>query len=227
MKRMDILRTSGTAMIPQKQNLLHMKKLFLLALGIFISIGGLFAQEEVSKPIVVKPVFFDVSPPLRDMINMDPGEADMTWKDGVVKNNMDTDTLIRLNFIRRKNNISDTLNFDYAFFGNEFHRTLSARFEIGNLGITDLDVSWDETFIRIFPNPTSGETMIRYLLSDAGYVELKVFDLMGREISLLVNSWQAPGEYTVLFDASVLSSGIFNCVLKTGNEVTTAKMMKL
>ena len=65
-----------------------MKKLFLLFLGIFFSIGGLFSQDEISQPIVSKAVYFDISPPLRDMVQMDPGETDMAWKDGVVKNNL-------------------------------------------------------------------------------------------------------------------------------------------
>jgi len=65
-----------------------MKNLFLLVMGMVISVGSLFAQEENSQPIVSKAVYFDVSPPLRDMVQMDPGELDNTWKDGVVKNNL-------------------------------------------------------------------------------------------------------------------------------------------
>lgn len=65
-----------------------MKKLFLLIPGIVISLGSLFAQGDVSRPIVSKAVYFDISPPLRDMVQMDPGAVDNTWKDGVVKNNL-------------------------------------------------------------------------------------------------------------------------------------------
>lgn len=65
-----------------------MKNLFLLIMGMVISVGSVFAQGEASQPIVSKAVYFDVSPPLRDMVQMDPGEIDVTWKDGVVKNNL-------------------------------------------------------------------------------------------------------------------------------------------
>ncbi|MFC2102262.1 T9SS type A sorting domain-containing protein [Bacteroidota bacterium] len=65
-----------------------MKKLLLLSLGILVSIGTLFAQDGPSQPIVSKAVYFDVSPPLRDMVKMDPGKIDNTWKDGVIKNNL-------------------------------------------------------------------------------------------------------------------------------------------
>ena len=62
----------------------HLSALFVLFL-LCVSTG--FAQKEASGPIVSHAVYFDVSPPLRDMVKMDPEKADMTWKDGVVKNN--------------------------------------------------------------------------------------------------------------------------------------------
>jgi hypothetical protein len=63
-----------------------MKKQVLFALVLF-SIGlGSFGQELPLVPQVDQPVYFDVSPPLRDMILREPGKADRTWKDGVVPN---------------------------------------------------------------------------------------------------------------------------------------------
>ena len=49
--------------------------------------GTASAQTDVSGPFVSYPVYFDVSPPLRDMVKMNNDKVDMTWKDGVVKNN--------------------------------------------------------------------------------------------------------------------------------------------
>ena len=65
-----------------------MKKLLLFLAGILIPLAGLLAQGEISKPIVIHAAYFDVSPPLRDMVKMGPGQVDMAWKDGVVKNNL-------------------------------------------------------------------------------------------------------------------------------------------
>jgi hypothetical protein len=45
-----------------------------------------FAQSEASGPFVSRAVYFDVSPPLRDMVKMSNDKVDMTWKDGVVRN---------------------------------------------------------------------------------------------------------------------------------------------
>jgi hypothetical protein len=81
--------------------------------------------------------------------------------------------------------------------------------------------------IRVFPNPTSGKTMIRYLMPYAGYAELKVFDLMGKKVEVLVNEWQEQGEYSVSFDASELSAGVYISVLTTENEVTVTRIIKV
>lgn len=65
---------------PMKNNLL----LFLL---FFISVPAMFAQQTVLHPsVVARAVYFDVSPPLRDMAVQPPTSSDLTWKDGIVKN---------------------------------------------------------------------------------------------------------------------------------------------
>jgi hypothetical protein len=63
-----------------------MKKLFLFALILFTIVTGAYSQESPLKPQVDKPVYFDVSPPLRDMIMRTPAKADRSWKDGVIPN---------------------------------------------------------------------------------------------------------------------------------------------
>ncbi len=65
-----------------------MKKLLTLCLSILLSVHAGFSQSgtEVNKPIVHKAVYFDVSPPLRDMVNNPNITTDNSWKDGVVKN---------------------------------------------------------------------------------------------------------------------------------------------
>lgn len=65
------------------------KAILVLLIGIcsFISFGQQIPNG-VSQPIVQRPVYFDVSPPLRDMVNLPPQKGDHTWKDGIVKNFM-------------------------------------------------------------------------------------------------------------------------------------------
>jgi len=60
-----------------------------------------------------------------------------------------------------------------------------------------------------FPNPFNPETKISYELRKSGYIELKVFDISGKEIAELVNENQHSGRYETVFDGRSLSSGVY------------------
>ena len=78
-----------------------------------------------------------------------------------------------------------------------------------------------------FPNPFNPLTMIKYQLTMSGFVTLKVFDITGREIQILVNRKQNAGNYSVPFDGKHLPSGIYFYTLQTGNFSSTKKMILL
>ena len=88
----------------------------------------------------------------------------------------------------------------------------------------------DETPLQIglaqnYPNPFNPSTVIRYQIATHSNVELRVFDLLGREVAELVNDFRNAGNYQVSFDASHLASGVYLYRLTVGNEVLTKKMM--
>ena len=58
-----------------------------------------------------------------------------------------------------------------------------------------------------FPNPFNPSTVIRYRISEAGLINLKVFDVLGRKIATLVNEVKTPGNYEVLFNANHTEHG--------------------
>jgi endo-1,4-beta-xylanase len=60
-----------------------------------------------------------------------------------------------------------------------------------------------------YPNPFNPATNIRYSIVKTSKVTLRIFDILGREVKILVNDVQAPGIYTVTFDAQSLASGIY------------------
>ncbi|MBW7888726.1 MAG: T9SS type A sorting domain-containing protein [Bacteroidetes bacterium] len=78
-----------------------------------------------------------------------------------------------------------------------------------------------------YPNPFNPATTIRYSVPAMQKIELKVYDLLGREVQTLVNEVQSQGSYEVRFDASTLASGIYIYRLQSGSFVTTKKMMVL
>jgi PKD repeat protein len=60
-----------------------------------------------------------------------------------------------------------------------------------------------------YPNPFNPATVINYQISKAGFVSIKIFDVLGNEVGTLVNNEMQPGNYQVNFRASGLSSGIY------------------
>jgi hypothetical protein len=75
-----------------------------------------------------------------------------------------------------------------------------------------------------YPNPFNPATEIGYELPAASDVRLSVFDLLGREVTLLVNTRQSAGRYTVRFDGAGLASGVYLYRLTAGNSVQMRKM---
>ncbi|MCZ6775420.1 MAG: T9SS type A sorting domain-containing protein [Ignavibacteria bacterium] len=78
-----------------------------------------------------------------------------------------------------------------------------------------------------YPNPFNSTTTIRYTIPSREHVSLKVYDVLGREIAILVNQEKQAGERTTVFDASSVSSGVYVCRIQAGEFVQTNKMMLL
>jgi hypothetical protein len=76
-----------------------------------------------------------------------------------------------------------------------------------------------------YPNPFNPTTTIRYSLKETGKVSLRVYDVIGREVKVLVDGVQGAGEYSVVMDATGLSSGVYVYQLRAGGYVFTRKMM--
>jgi len=76
-----------------------------------------------------------------------------------------------------------------------------------------------------YPNPFNPLTKISYSVPTASKVTLIVFDILGKEISTLVNEEKPAGEYEVKFDATSLPSGTYFYQLKAGSYIQTNKMI--
>ena len=78
-----------------------------------------------------------------------------------------------------------------------------------------------------YPNPFNPTTTISYDLSSSGFVSLKVYDVLGRELETLVNEHQNVGKHFVKFNASSLPSGVYFFRLQAGTFIEARKLTVL
>ena len=78
-----------------------------------------------------------------------------------------------------------------------------------------------------YPNPFNPATTIAYQIPQTGFVTLKVYDILGREVATLINEEKLAGSYEVQFIGNGLTSGIYFYQLKAGNYSETKKMILL
>jgi hypothetical protein len=97
---------------------------------------------------------------------------------------------------------------------------------------TDLviDISQQELIYHLYqnyPNPFNPTTTIKYSIPKASFVVVKIYDIIGEEVATLVNAQKPSGNYSVKFDASNLSSGIYFYRITSGNFMATKKLIIL
>lgn len=99
------------------------------------------------------------------------------------------------------------------------------------LGIQNISTEIPSSFSlsQNYPNPFNPSTKIRFGISRVGqesqFVTLKVFDVMGREVQILVNESLQPGTYEITFDGSKLTSGIYFYRIITNSYTETKRML--
>jgi hypothetical protein len=79
--------------------------------------------------------------------------------------------------------------------------------------------------LQNYPNPFNPSTVVRFQVPAAGNVDLRVYDVLAREVAVLVNERREPGSYTVQWDASGMASGVYFCRLTAGASASTIKMI--
>ncbi|MGH2574562.1 MAG: T9SS type A sorting domain-containing protein, partial [Ignavibacteria bacterium] len=76
-----------------------------------------------------------------------------------------------------------------------------------------------------YPNPFNPNSKIKFQISKLGDVKLKVFDVLGREVAVLVNDRLKPGSYEIDWNASGYPSGVYLYKLSAGEYTETKKMI--
>ena len=125
-------------------------------------------------------------------------------------------------------------DFPWPQYGHDRYRTNQYGFIPPDepVGIQPMNTNVPDRFSlhQNFPNPFNPATSIKFDIAKKGNVKLVVFDMLGRELSTLIDESLNPGTYQVSFDArlhgqgSGLSSGIYFCCLQSEDYVYTMKM---
>ena len=79
--------------------------------------------------------------------------------------------------------------------------------------------------LQNYPNPFNPVTIIRFTLPEDGFVSLKVYDVLGRQVRMLVNEHLIKGIHQAAFDASGMPSGVYFYKVESGSEAVVRKMM--
>jgi hypothetical protein len=111
--------------------------------------------------------------------------------------------------------------------------SLSDRFTTLLTGVSETQgIPHEFSLSQNYPNPFNPSARIKYTIggnrgqgSGVSDVSLIVFDVLGRQVAVLVNEPKLPGQYEVTFDGSALSSGIYLCRLTAGPYVHSMKML--
>lgn len=111
--------------------------------------------------------------------------------------------------------------FTFNVPGNVYELT------VPNVGVSNISNEVPESFklYQNYPNPFNPSTKIKFDVKNSSTVSLKVYDLRGREVSTPVNEYLKTGSYSVSFDASKLSSGIYFYTLQADGFRQTKQML--
>jgi hypothetical protein len=114
--------------------------------------------------------------------------------------------------------------FAATMFNTVWKSTISALTDVKE---TSGKIPTEFVLSQNFPNPFNPTTTINYSVSKNSSVILKVFNIMGKEVETLVNEQKTAGNYEVKFDAGKLSSGVYFYQLKSGDFISTKKLILL
>ncbi len=126
------------------------------------------------------------------------------------------------------NNLNNGVHYTYRLIdrdinGMEYVNEMTAEVTPSFLG--EAIVITEYKLHQNYPNPFNPSTNLIYDVLDQGMVTLKVYNVMGQEVTQLVNQPRENGRYAVSFDATGLSSGIYFYTVKVNNFTDTKKML--
>lgn len=139
-------------------------------------------------------------------------------------------TMPSLNYSRKEFMAVNYGNYVYVFGGrNEYGSYVKAIERYQYLtAVQDVEESpVDYKLVQNYPNPFNASTIITYSLASRSNVSIKVYDILGKQISELVDGEEQPGEHSLTFNGSGLPSGVYYYRITVNGYSSTRKMILL
>ena len=89
------------------------------------------------------------------------------------------------------------------------------------------DVPKDFALEQNYPNPFNPSTRIKFQVPSSGFMSLRMYDVLGREVATLVNEELKAGSHEATFDATGLASGVYYYQLRAGEFTQTKRLLLL
>jgi hypothetical protein len=129
--------------------------------------------------------------------------------------------------------VPDSGYYEYWFEAEDFWENIATLPDSGTFHFVTEGWSASSDFIlhpssfilSVFPNPFNSSTQIEFTLPFTQRVSLRICDVLGREVTVLVNEIQTGGRHEMTFDASGLPSGTYLCWLEAGGLTETRKIV--
>ena len=113
----------------------------------------------------------------------------------------------------------------YILADSTFHLTVPSLTSVPEQPLPSIPLSF--TLNQNFPNPFNPSTIIQYAIPHSSRVTLKVYDVLGRVVAVLVDEQKNAGTYAVEFDGRSLSSGVYYYRLTSNNNSDVKRMLLL
>jgi hypothetical protein len=130
------------------------------------------------------------------------------------------------------NSLKININVDPSNSSEDYSGDYFFQKKGGTVAVNDPPAEMDyKIYIRNYPNPFNGTTILDYSVPEAGNVTIKIYNTLGEEVATVLNEYKGKGLYKASFNsdafASQPGSGIYFYVLNTGSKISSGKMVLL
>ncbi len=174
-------------------------------------------------------------------VSVSGSNIELNWQTATETNNsgfeiersLDNLNFSEIGFVPGSGTTTEPMNYNYSDnsvgSGKYYYRLkqvdYDGSFDYSNVVYVEIGLPSEFSLEQNYPNPFNPSTKISFTIPTKEFVSLKVYDIMGNEVTKLVNEEMPAGSYSKYFNASGLSSGTYFYKLQAGNKIQTQKMI--